>query len=116
MSVALLYSYADALWLLVMLLFLHKGQRLIACAFVLSGMFMMRLQIELFEVISYPRGILNILDNSLFERGLLTYSVFYLLYTLLMYFSRGSMQMVKISASISIFFMALVVSTAMMAL
>lgn len=111
-----LYPWADALWLLVVLFALHARHRIIAVFFILGGMVMMRMQVELMEVIGYPTGILNILDSHAFDRGLMTYSVFYLLYTLLMYFSAGSLRVVSVAASISIFFMALFTSTAMMTL
>lgn len=111
-----LYSWPDLLWLLMILLVLHKGQRLIAIGFVLSGMLMLRLQVELMQEIGYPNGILNILNNDLFHRGLITYSAFYLFYILIMYFSPGSLKSVKVAASISIFFVALCVSTGIMAL
>jgi len=111
-----LYPWADALWLPVVLLTLHARQRIIGVCFILAGMVMMRMQVELMEVINYPTGILNIWSGHVFDRGLITYTCFNLFYVLLAYISPGSFRSVFLAASISIFFMALFASTAMMAL
>lgn len=109
-------SWPDALWLLVILIALHKRQRIIGVCFVLAGMAMMRLQVELMEAIGYPQGILSLMDSHVFDRGLITYSGFYLFYVLISYFSPGSFRSVFLAASISIFLMALFTSTAIMTL
>lgn len=110
------YPYSDFIWLPVALLILHKGQRLWAIGFFILCFSMMRLLIELMESIGYPRGILPLLDAPLFLRGLITYSIFYVLYILMAYFSPGGYRSVFIAASISTFILASITAAVIMAL
>lgn len=116
MMIHTIYPYIDLIWLPAALIVLHKGQRLWATGFFVMCFGMMRLLVELIESIGYPRGILPIMDTPLFLRGLITYSVFYVLYILLSFFSPGGFTSVFIAASISIFFMASITAAIIMVL
>ena len=104
------------LWLLLALFFVHGKQRLLATSFFIASMVMMRLQVELMGAIGYERGIIGVISMPVFSRGLIVYSAFYLGYILLAHYSKESRPAVFLAASISIFFMALFVSSVVMVL
>lgn len=109
-------NWLDLLWIPVALIALHKGQRLRAILFVLACALMLRLQIQLMEEIGYPNGFLDILSADLYTRGLITYSVFILVFFLLSYASPKVDPFVFVAASISTFIAAFCVSFGFMAL
>lgn len=108
--------WLDFLWLPIAVLAVHKGHRIWAAGFVLACAFMMRLQVELMESVGYPTGILPLLDSDLMRRGMVTYSVFYVIYIALAYYSPGSHKHVMMAATISMFFVAMFVSSLIMLL
>lgn len=110
------YQWIDALWIPVLLLSTHGMNRLLAAGFVCAGMLMMRLQVELMESIGYPNGILQLLKIPLFERGLIIYSVFYLLYAIMAHYSPGATKVIVLASSITMLFSALLVSSIAMVL
>lgn len=112
----IIYQWIDLFWLAMVLIAVHKQHRLLAVGFVLSCVFMLRLQVEIMESIGYGTGILRALDSHVFERGLVAYSVIYLLYFLFAHYSPGSRRVIFMAASLSMFFFALTVSTFVMVL
>jgi hypothetical protein len=106
----------DLLWLPVVVLAAHGKHRFTAAGFVLAGVFMLRLQVEIMDSIGFDHGFLGLIKAPALERGMATYSVFYLLYAILAQLSPGSFKAVFLAATISIFFMALFVSTIVMVL
>lgn len=111
-----LYQWLDVIWLPLVLLAAHKGHRIFALAFVAACIVMLRLQVELIVSTGYPTGYLGILDNPVFQRGLIVYGVFILIYMLLAYFSPGARRIVVMAASLSLFFTAMFISTIVMVL
>ncbi len=109
-------NWLDLLWIPAALIALHEGQRLKAVLFVLACAIMLRLQIQLMEEVGYPDGFLGLMSTDLYTRGLITYSVFILLFFLLSYFSPRVNQFVFVAASISTFIGAFCVSLGIMAL
>lgn len=109
-------QWIDALWLVVALAVVHRQHRWLVLGFMAACMIMVRLQTELMIVAGYPRGILRFIESDVFSRGLITYSIFYALYLILAYYSPGTKGPIFMAASISIFFMALFVSTVVMVL
>lgn len=112
----LIYQWVDLFWLLIVFLAIDKKHWLVAVSFVLSCMFMMRLQVELMISIGYEFGILNLIKSDVFTRGLIVYGIMYLLYFLLGHYSAGTKKEVFLAASITIFFAAMVLSMGVMAL
>jgi hypothetical protein len=109
-------QYIDLIWLPVMLLVVHKKQRLMVGGLFLACALMMRLQVELIESTGFSSGFLPLLESSAQTRGFMVYSVFYMLYVILAIFSAGTKPIVFMAASITIFFAAMVVSMIVMVL
>lgn len=101
---SVLMDWLDALWILVMLLLLHKNQKLWAAGFVASNMLMMRMLIELMGWMGFTNGFLPVLNNSLFDRGLITYSAVNFLYLVIALYSPKSESPMFLSMSIGLFF------------
>lgn len=106
-----IYEWVDLLWLPIALLVVHKGQRVEAGAFVLICILVMRLQIEILESTGFSKGFTGLLDSSVYNRGLVVYGIFIMLYLVLSYFSPRTRGAIYLAASLSIFFMAFVAST-----
>lgn len=109
-------QYIDALWLPLAWFVVHRQQRWWALGFVASCMVMMRMQAELMHGIGYPHGILTFMNSDMLSRGILIYSIFYMLYFALAVFSPGTKGSILLATSIGIFFMAFFVSSMVMLL
>jgi hypothetical protein len=107
-------GWLDVVWIPVAAMAVHTGQRLKAVAFVVLCMIVMRLQIEIVESTGFRKGFTGLLDSSLYHRGLVTYGIFITIYLLLSYFSPYTKGVIYLAASISIFFMAFLVSSIVM--
>jgi hypothetical protein len=107
-------TWLDAVWVPIAALSVHRGQRLKAMAFVALCMVVMRLQIEIVQSTGFNNGFTGLWDASLYHRGLITYSIFIMLYLLLSYLSPYTKGVIYLAASITIFFMAFVVSSFVM--
>lgn len=107
-------GWLDAVWIPVALLVVHKGQKLKAAAFVGLCMLVMRLQIEIVESTGFSKGFTRLMESSLYHRGLVVYGAFITIYLLLSYFSPYTRGVIYLAASISIFFMAFLVSSIVM--
>lgn len=94
----------------------HKPHRLYALGFILSCMLMMRLEIELMDGIGYGHGILNFMQSHIHNRLLVVYSVIYMLYFVMAYYSPNTKGAVMLAASISVFFFVLFLSVFIMVL
>ncbi len=77
---------------------------------------MMRMQIEFLISAHYPTGLLNFMSSHIWDRGLVIYSVVYLLYIILMRFSPGSKGSILLATVISLFFGTFFLSTFIMIL
>ena len=107
-------SWIDAVWIPIAALAVHKGQRLKAMAFVILCMSVMRLQLGIIHSLGFDKGATGLWDASLYHRGLVTYSVFIMLFLVLSYFSPYTKGVIYLAASLSIFFMAFTVSSLIM--
>ena len=107
-------NWLDAIWIPIAAIAVHKGQRLKAMAFVGLCMLVMRLQIEIVQSTGFKTGFTGLWNASLYHRGLVTYSLFIMIYLLLSYFSPYTRGVIYLAASISIFFMAFVASSIIM--
>ncbi len=108
--------WLDLIWLPVSLAIVHKGQRIKAFVFVLCCIAALRMQLEFIQVLGFEKGFFNLIDATPFQRGLIIYSVFIMLFLILSYFSPGTKGFVYMAAAISLFFMAFVATTFLMIL
>ena len=100
-----------------MLICVDKKHRLLGAGFVLSCMLMLRMQFELIEAVGYEKeGIPGLMDSNPFRRGQVVYSIFTLILIVLSVYSRQTLKTVYLAACISIFFIAFILSTIIMAL
>ena len=111
-----LFDNIDLLWIPVALLTMERGKRLKTCAFVLSCWLLLRLQVELLQELGMGQGFFGLMDTTIFHRGLITYSVFILLFLILAFFSKGSDKHVHLAASITMMIAAFCVSSFVMIL
>ena len=110
------YQWVDFLWLPAALLIVHKHQRLFVLAFILISLLTFRTQVELMQAIGYDTGILNLMKSSVYNRGLIIYSVIFGLYLILAYYSPGTQKVIFFAASLSIYILAFCFSMIMMTL
>ncbi len=109
-------QWIDVVWLLVAGFITRRNHRALSIGFVAACMTMLRLQVELMNVIGYPNGILNILSSDLFYRGVAVYSCFYAGFFLMAHYSREARKAIFMAASISVFFIAMFISSIFMLL
>jgi hypothetical protein len=109
-------NWLDIIWIPIAAISVNPGQRLKAVGFVILCMTVMRLQIDIIHSFGFKTGFTGFWDASLYHRGLLTYSIFIMIYLLLSYFSPYTRGVIYLAASISIFFMAFAVSSFVMAI
>lgn len=111
-----LYNIADVVWLPIAWGLTHPGQKSKAILFILTCMFMLRLQVEFLESTGYANGFTNILTSPPYQRGLVIYGLFIMIFILLSYFSPNTKGVVYMAAGLSIFIIAFCSSMAIMAL
>ena len=112
----MIYQWLDLIWIPIGLFVVKKEQRLWVLGFFSGCMLMMRMQVELMNATNYPTGFINLMSSTAFDRGLVIYSVFYVLYLTLAHYSPNARGPVFVAASISIFFMAFFTSSIIMVL
>lgn len=110
--------WIDLIWVPIVFVVVAKQHRWIAVGFVLSCLMVMRMQYELLSEWGFgAEGLPNmLLSSSPFTRGQVVYGIFFLIYLLLSHYSRKTAPVIYMAASISIFFMAFVVSAVVMSL
>lgn len=106
----------DVLWIPLGVVAVERGKRLLTIGFIVSCIFMLRLQVELMRSIGSPYGFFGFMKNGVFERGLIAYAFFIGLFLLLAYFSKGGDKNVHIAASITILIIGFCVSSLVMVL
>jgi hypothetical protein len=89
----------------------HKGQRLKAFGFAVLCVLTLRLQVEIVESTGFKHGFTGFWQTPLLTRGFMSYGIFMALYLLLSYWSPYTKGVIYLAASISIFFMAFMVSS-----
>jgi hypothetical protein len=108
--------YLDIVWLPVAYVLVPKKKRWLSIGCILFCMLLMRMQVEFFVYGGYAYGILPILDYHIFIRGLFIYSLIYIAYIAFARLSPMTNKSLFLAASISVFFLALLVSTVLMVL
>lgn len=111
-----LYQWIDLLWIPAALLTMEKGKKIFTCIFIFFCITLLRLQLELMAALGFPQGFLGLIEMGVYERGLISYGLFILLFLVLAYFSPGADKNIHIAASITILIAAFCVSMLFMAL
>lgn len=112
----MIYQWLDFIWLPIGLFVVNKDQRLWVLGFFAGCMLMMRMQVELMHTTGYPTGFINLMGSQALDRGLVVYSIFYVLYLVLAHYSPNTKGPIFVAGSISIFFMAFFTSSIIMVL
>lgn len=105
------HQWLDLVWLLIAPVLVHPGQRLKVLGFVFVCLLMLRLQVELAETMGFAKGVTGWFTWAPMFRGYVVYGIFIALFLLLSYFSPRSGGAIYLAASLTIFFMAFLVST-----
>ena len=113
---SLIYQWIDLLWLPLGWFAVAPKFRWLTLGFIAACLLMLRMQIELMVYTGYESGILPFMTSNVQTRGLVTYSVFIALFLILANFSGRSQKVVFMSASITVFIAAFLVSTLLMVL
>ncbi|MCB9988190.1 MAG: hypothetical protein H6868_02520 [Rhodospirillales bacterium] len=111
-----IYQWVDFLWLPAAWFVVHKHQRWFVLGFIFVCLLTFRTQVELMESIGYGTGILALMKSSVYNRGLIIYSIIFALYMILAYFSPGTQKVIFFAASLSIYILAFCFSMIMMTL
>ena len=116
MTAHTIIPWIDLLWIPVALLAAERGKRLFTATFAGACVLLLRLQVELLQGIGFSKGFLGFLHNDILIRGMITYSVFIMLFLVLAHYSHGTDKSIHIAASITIMIAAFCVSTFIMVL
>ena len=111
-----IYQWIDVVWVLLVFVTLAPKNWLVGIGYILSCIFILRLQVELMELIGFSRGAFLVLDTHVLERGQLVYGVVFVAYFLWAYHLRRMSPVIFMAHSIAFFFIGLVSSTVVMVL
>ncbi len=95
---------------------MQKDQRWIVLIFMITCMFMARMQAELMYAIDYPIGILDFLSIPVLGRAIIIYSFAYMLYLVFLHYMPKNSGSILMASSIAVFFMAFFTSSVVMLL
>lgn len=112
----MVYHWCDLLWIPVIFFLVHKQHRWWAGAFALSCVTLMHMQVELMQSLGFTNGFIGFTGFSAYDRALIVYSIFYILFLIMAHFSPRTIGVVFMAACISIMFMAFFTSTFIMIL
>jgi len=109
-------EYIDLAWIALVPFLVKKRLWVKTILFIIACVLMLRFQVELMDVIGYPQGFVGLIDYPLMHRGAITYGVFIALFLTLTHFSPNEDAYVFMTAAITIFFAAFIVSTVVLIL
>lgn len=95
--------WVDVVWIPILLLATHRGQRITALLFGVCNIFMMRLMVELMIWFGLSQGALGVLSIGLLLRGFLYFSVVHCLYLLYAYVVRKGAPAMFMSGTVMAF-------------
>lgn len=101
----IVYPWIDLIWLPMALFVARKGQRIMACLFVLACILTLRTQLELMGSIHKEDGLLGWLPFGLYERGLIIYGFLIALFLILAHFSPNTKGSIFLAAALSLYIM-----------
>ena len=111
-----IYLNLDLIWIPVALITVNEGQRVKAAIFCAACYLFLRLQLELMVSFGYPNGIFGLMDTALYVRGLACYSVTTMIFLGLSIWSPNTKGIMFMAATLSIFFMAVTISSILLIL
>lgn len=109
-------QWIDLGWLLMGLCLARKDQRLWVLGFFVCSMIMMRMMAELMDSIGYPSGLIGLMETPVLTRGLLIYSVAYVLYMAIVRYSPNAHGTLLMALSLAFFFAAFFICAFVMVL
>ncbi len=112
----LIYQWIDVFWIVVAFFTVHRDHRWWTIGFIASCMFMMRMEVEIMVGIGNEHGILPFLQSHIYNRLLVAYSLIYIIFFVMAYYSRDTRGAIFMAATISFFFFALIISVLVMVL
>ena len=106
----------DFLWIPLAFLFLHKEQKWKGVLFILACMLTLRLQVEFFVENGTETGLMPFLNSNVLYRGYIIYGLFIVGFLGLGHISKKTDPFVYLAAGISVYTVALCVSSLVMTL
>ena len=111
-----IYQWIDLLWIPIALFVVDKKHRVKTIAFIVTCMLTMRTQIELIEGTGFAQGFTPFFDAPMHTRGLIVYGTVIMLFLMLAHFSHRTQPIIFFAATLSIYFIAFVISMIVMVL
>lgn len=111
-----IYANLDLIWIPIAILSVHEGQRVNSAVFCAFCYMSLRMQLEVLNAFDAPNGFFDLLTMDPYIRGLASYGFVTILYLLLSIFSPNTKGAVFMAASLSLYFLALSISSVIMAL
>lgn len=108
------YQWGDALWIPVVLIVMHKYQKIMAVMFVVFSMIMLRLEAELLQEMEFPDGLTGMIEMPSFTRGMIVFAIGTLVYCILSYISPKTKGAIYMAASLTILFTTSIISICVM--
>ena len=112
----LLYHWIDLLWIPVFFFGVHKRHRWYAAGFAVGSIILVHTLSEIMVSIGYPNGIIGYMTSNVHSRLLITSSIIYSIFLLLAHFSSKTFGVVFMAASLTFFFLILLVGSIVMVL
>ena len=111
-------EHIDWIWLPIGWFAVHKQHRLKTTVFIMACILTLRLQVELFEEIGHPTGVLpwSLMESHVLDRGQIVYAVFIMLFLIMAHFSARTDKIIFFAACLSVYFATLLISTLIMLL
>ena len=109
-------QWIDLAWLVLVLCVARKDQRGWVFGFFIGSMIMMRMLVELMTSIGHPNGLMGFMDTPVHTRGLIVYSIAYVIYMVLIRYSPNAKGALLMAASIGFFFFSFFTTAIVMVL
>lgn len=112
----LIYHWIDILWIPVLFFGVHKKHRWYACGFATGSIILVHTMSEIMTSIGYPNGIIGYISLDVHSRLLIISIIIYSAFLLVARFSSKTLGVVFMAASLTFFFLILVVGSLIMVL
>jgi hypothetical protein len=112
----LLYHWVDLLWVPIFFFGVHKKHRWYALGFAIGTIILVHTLSEIMVSIGYPTGIISYMSSNVHSRLLITSSIIYSIFLIIAHYSPGTRGVVFMAASLTFFFLTLVISSIIMVL
>jgi len=109
-------QWIDLAWLVLVLCVARKDQRGWVFGFFIGSMIMMRMLVELMTDIGHPNGLMGFMGTPVHTRGLIVYSIAYVIYMVLIRYSPNAKGTLLMAASIGFFFFSFFTTAIVMVL